>query len=1122
MGSSTFLRPFSRWLSDSDVVQESPFMQRRWQSQVLLLSNFIFSLVGLCILAAWEYGYSYRLRKSRAIFYSAFSVGLMAFSWFVLWKKALDRQAFAVAGEMLTAFHIAVMFTFFGQGLSTFSLWSLLTVCFIFFLRLRAHPLSVFFFCLECLCGLHHEVGEALMKWPAVYRDGTWEEIRGHEVFTSEWKVKVAVLSAWLIVVTLWYDNSFCEKLAAVKQGLILNGSIDVSLLDLTEATLEAGSQNNDCPRRFRFWWHCSTDPTFMQAPVMAKSIPWAWLSVLAVWLGPWVSFDLLVRASFKSSWFCQSSGYPYFDFWFQYFPAVMFVCCVLTALLGHALVKKKKVTPLLGQDLPLTLSTCMPSILMTYSLHWIIVDWCVAFKPYVAIDQDLAHLYANLRSLAIFSCFLASSTLTMASVHPSMALLAFIAFGFVFSFGRVRPGVWTPEELLFLPILLLHLAVYYIDVKHFLRHLWANSQQTNQTLAEQSSSGMELSMQNLEALSILQPLRNESSIGYLVGGDPNLLQRFHKFREIQTPMDLIEVRSASSSTMMSQRQRTVSSTLTSSFPEEPSSGVFRPAVALVRHGEREDAVWNSAWFESEDGSKHPYDCPITSEGVRQAREVADLFMSFSNFGIVVSSPYLRCVQTAVIIADRLGLMVLLDHELGEVFGRSVFSDMGQFRTGQVPWRQRRQLYESMKLWRPEEWSNSKPPVQLVCWRRILGKAPSAGESLSEGRKRYARRFMTYLARSRHAEKNLVVVSHGHMMEACLKVLPSTSSHRVSSVPYCGGFMAQLYPNGPASQVTDDEPLEVKVDSDSFMDGEVKDSKELDTPEKQVRSAQLAWWDVKLFGLDLRPASSASDQSRKKFLTQLQVGSLTWEDIQRLLGELPDSQKSWDFLDPNGTNQRRRRSRVNSDCTTRTENTDASMYLFKRPNYAGSDVFSEPKMDDPIPPALVPPSATPSTIVLNSNPLLNRRQKMAEPLGEVTETSDSALASSAEASVTPIALKNKALLSQEEGIADDAVTPARPETNGAARSLQNSSLLSRRRTYAGGDQSTTGRAMETSDSAPAPSVEAGVNPIALKSNSLLSRRQKLAEANQSREEGFADDTATEVVEVADDLPASTE
>ena len=49
------------------------------------------------------------------------------------------------------------------------------------------------------------------------------------------------------------------------------------------------------------------------------------------------------------------------------------------------------------------------------------------------------AHLSENLRSLAIFSCFLASSTLTMASVHISMAFLAFIAFGFVFSFGRVE-----------------------------------------------------------------------------------------------------------------------------------------------------------------------------------------------------------------------------------------------------------------------------------------------------------------------------------------------------------------------------------------------------------------------------------------------------------------------------------------------------------------------------------------------------------------------------------------------------------------------------------------------------------------------------------------------------------
>lgn len=77
-----------------------------------------------------------------------------------------------------------------------------------------------------------------------------------------------------------------------------------------------------------------------------------------------------------------------------------------------------------------------------------------------------------------------------------------------------------------------------------------------------------------------------------------------------------------------------------------------------------------------------------------------------------------------------------------------------------------------------------------------------------------------------------------------------------------------------------------------------------------------------------------------RFLQPLAIGPCPLF-LRGLLGELPDSQKSWDFLGPNGT-QRRRRSRVNSDCTTRTENTDASMDLFKRPNYAGSDVFSEP------------------------------------------------------------------------------------------------------------------------------------------------------------------------------------
>ena len=63
-------------------------------------------------------------------------------------------------------------------------------------------------------------------------------------------------------------------------------------------------------------------------------------------------------------------------------------------------------------------------------------------------------------------------------------------------------------------------------------------------------------------------------------------------------PEDLIEIRSACSEQTVSQRPAARSS------GPEPSRP---PAVAVLRHGEREDAVWNSQWFQSEDRMQHPY-----------------------------------------------------------------------------------------------------------------------------------------------------------------------------------------------------------------------------------------------------------------------------------------------------------------------------------------------------------------------------------------------------------------------------------------------------------------------------------------------------------------------------------
>ena len=74
-------------------------------------------------------------------------------------------------------------------------------------------------------------------------------------------------------------------------------------------------------------------------------------------------------------------------------------------------------------------------------------------------------------------------------------------------------------------------------------------------------------------------------------------------------------------------------------------------AVAVLRHGERQDSIWGSAWHNTEDSHRHPGDCPISDQAILEARNVAHLLGDFGDFGIIVSSPYLRCVQTAIAIA---------------------------------------------------------------------------------------------------------------------------------------------------------------------------------------------------------------------------------------------------------------------------------------------------------------------------------------------------------------------------------------------------------------------------------------------------------------------------------------
>ncbi|WP_380678291.1 histidine phosphatase family protein [Salinigranum sp. GCM10025319] len=81
----------------------------------------------------------------------------------------------------------------------------------------------------------------------------------------------------------------------------------------------------------------------------------------------------------------------------------------------------------------------------------------------------------------------------------------------------------------------------------------------------------------------------------------------------------------------------------------------------LVRHGERRDET-DPGWV---DGADRPHDPPLTDHGRWQAERVGDRLRG-SQVRIVYTSPFLRAVETAHIVAERLGRPVFVDHGLSE------------------------------------------------------------------------------------------------------------------------------------------------------------------------------------------------------------------------------------------------------------------------------------------------------------------------------------------------------------------------------------------------------------------------------------------------------------------------
>lgn len=262
---------------------------------------------------------------------------------------------------------------------------------------------------------------------------------------------------------------------------------------------------------------------------------------------------------------------------------------------------------------------------------------------------------------------------------------------------------------------------------------------------------------------------------------------------------------------------------------EWPCAGRPHLGLAVVRHAERADEAWDSQWLLSEESKLHPFDPPITAKGGQQAEQVALELRGAGGFHRVVSSPYLRCVQTALIIAERLDLPVELDFELGEIYGPTIFGQEPVTR----PWRSPEELMRTLG----EKLGPDHPSLARICPDSLTGRAPQWPEAPCEARRRCASSFQRYVQQARETEWGCVLVSHAYMVQASLAVFPPTSSWTMASIGCCGTLVGRLR----CPVVEESGEAAADLDVIDFRTLRVKVADPAGSPRRPVTKARSNW-----------------------------------------------------------------------------------------------------------------------------------------------------------------------------------------------------------------------------------------------------------------------------------------
>lgn len=789
-------------------------------------------------------------------------------------------------------------------------------------------------------------------------------------LFANESLQRALVLCAYPAATWCWYLYSFTSKIYAIKTGQVVSESGRTSFRERPEQS------------SFWRWWARSTHESVTDSPLSSRNIPAAIICCMILWGSHMVYVDVALRfvqtptvgpCNVVPAMLQQDLSHG----------AVSLLVIVMTGFITSFLRWVGFLGYALTQDLPLLACALAPSA-MSFALHvWMLDITCLRSLPAFAIFS------APIAGVGLAEALF---VLSLSHVHPIVMAVAVVLSCIYLSWLESMIPDWREHPAAVLYQFMIGAVLL------LLLHSWGHASVVRTVWA-----AAERSQANAQSLEQLRSFNDTSS------HDEAWMQLAQLQSEGPAQAKAMPARSLASIAEL-QKMSMASSSPSCILAEaglppleiegvegvEAAEMAYRPqaSVAVLRHGERQDAVFDSGWHQTEDAAKYPGDCPITDEGVRAAREVGRTLRDFGDYGIIVSSPYLRCVQTAVAIADELDLVVLLDQELGEVFGPDIF---GELAARPRAWRTRHELHKALEAWEPKERSFSRPPARRVCWQRVLGSAPAWGERIPAARQRYARRFLRYLSRSRRGNKNLIVVSHGIMVQTCMKVLPSTSVWDVGSIPYCSGLMAHFWqkqsfasPDSVTPKTFQDQFSFMITEADMMAPTPAADAEaavtEHTTPstdlsveteeESQLRQARLQWWEVHVVGADVQydvPSPRSRTRSRNRYqdyLDSIRSDRFSWDNLYSLLGDLPDEVPLDAFQ---GVAVRNDSLDLSSDSGTRS-----SMEIFRRPRITSLPSESVGTTDDPGTEPISPVTPAPAMPALNlrGSSLMGRRGRV--------------------------------------------------------------------------------------------------------------------------------------------------